>query len=108
MIKKITVKERDIFDRPDFGKFDAITSDLPFGMSISKGEDLTKLYQSFVEYCESSLNVNGRLVVYTSEHGILEEIILKSRFRVVKKIRLEFITNANAYLHPKIFVCEFK
>lgn len=108
LIKKIVVKEEDIFNHPNLGKFDAIVSDLPFGMLISKGEDLTKLYQSFIEYCEKFLNTNGRLVIYTSEHGVLEEIILKSKLKIMKKVRLEFITNANAYLHPKIFVCEFK
>lgn len=108
LIQKVIVKERDIFDHPDLGKFDAITSDLPFGMVISKGEDLAKLYQSFVSYCEKFLNVDGTLVMYTSEHGVLEDVISRSKFKVIKKIRLEFITNTNTHLHPKIFVCKLR
>src|SRR3989338_6376621 len=45
LIRRIQLKEKDIFDKPDLDKFDVITSDLPFGMSISKGENLEKLYQ---------------------------------------------------------------
>lgn len=108
LIKRIEVKEADIFDKPDFGKFDAIASDLPFGMLISKNEDLKKLYKTFVEYCEEKLKVKGRLVVYTSEHELIESILLKSHFRVIQSLQLKLITNANAYLRPKIIVCELK
>jgi 23S rRNA G2445 N2-methylase RlmL len=108
LIKKIQIKEADIFDKPDFGKFDAIASDLPFGMSISKNEDLEKLYRNFVEYCEEKLESSGRLVIYTSEHELIESIILKSRFKIIQTLQLKLITNANTYLKPKIIVCEFK
>lgn len=108
LIKRIQVKETNIFDKPDFGKFDAIVSDLPFGMSISKNENLERLYKAFVKYCEEKLEPNGRLVVYTSEYELIESILLKSHFKIINSLQLEFITNANAYLKPKIIVCEFK
>ncbi|MDO8572483.1 MAG: methyltransferase domain-containing protein [bacterium] len=107
LIKKIQIKEMDIFDKPDLGKFDAITSDLPFGMSVSKGEDLENLYQSFIEYSQEILNPDGRLVIYTSEHEILEKIISESKFKIIKTLELKFITAVDAYLRPKIFVCRF-
>lgn len=108
LIEKVQVKEFDIFDKPDLGKFDVIVSDLPFGMSISKGEDLEKLYETFTKYCEDVLNTTGRLVVYTSEYEIIEPILLKSKFKVMQSLQLKFITNVDAYLRPRIIVCEFK
>ena len=105
LIKKIQLKEKDIFNNPYLGKFDAITSDLPFGMSMSKNEDLENLYQCFIEYCERTLNFNGKMVVYTSKHEILKRIILKSKFKIVKTLELKFITSVNSYLCPRIFVC---
>ncbi len=108
LIRRIQIKEKDIFNNPDMGKFDVITSDLPFGMRISKNEDLESLYRCFVEYCQEALNRGGKLVVYTSKHEILKKIILKSKFKIVKILGLKFITSANAYLHPKIFVCRLK
>jgi len=108
LIQKIELKEKDIVDKPDLGKFDVITSDLPFGMSISKDEDLDKLYQCFIEYCEQSLNYAGILAVYTSEHEMLKKIIRGSRFKVIKTLELKFITAVDAYLRPKIFVCKLK
>jgi len=108
LIRKIQLKEKDIFDEPDLGKFDVITSDLPFGMSISKNEDLEKLYRCFIEYCQKTLNPQGKLAVYTSEHEMLKKIILKSRFKIVKTLELKFPTSVNAYLRPKIFLCRLK
>ena len=107
-IKRVQVKEADIFDKPNFGTFDAIVSDLPFGMSISKNEDLEKLYTNFIQYCEDILNNGGRLVIYTSEYELIEPILLKSQFKIVQSLQLKFITNVDAYLRPKIIVCEFK
>ncbi len=108
MIRRVQVKEADIFDKPDFGTFDAIASDLPFGMLISKNEDLDKLYKVFIEYCESKLNPAGRLVIYTSQYELIESILLQSRFTIIQSLQLKFMTNAHAYLKPKIIVCEFK
>jgi len=108
LIKRIQLKEKDIFDKPDLGKFDVITSDLPFGMSISKNENLENLYQCFVEYCQETLNREGKLVVYTSEYEMFEKIILKSKFKIVKTLELKFITSVNAYLRPKIFACRLR
>jgi 23S rRNA G2445 N2-methylase RlmL len=106
LIRKIELKEADIFEKPNFGKFDVITTDLPFGMAISKNTDLEKLYETFIEFAEETL-VNGKLVVYTSEYEILEKIIKKSKFKIIKTLELKFITSVDAYLRPKIFVCEF-
>jgi len=108
LIKKIQLKEKDIFDKPDLGKFDVITSDLPFGMAISKGENIENLYKSFVEYCQETLNQGGRMAVYTSEHEILEKIILKSKLEIIKTLELRFLTSVDAYLRPKIFVCKLR
>lgn len=108
LIKRIQLKEADVFDKPDLGKFDAIVADLPFGMSISKGEDLNGLYGSFIEYCQNTLNSQGNLVIYTSEHDILKKIISGSRFKIVKEMELKFTTAVNAYLRPKIFVCRLE
>lgn len=108
LIKKIQVREADIFDNPDFGKFDAITSDLPFGMLISKNENLEELYGTFVKYCEEKMGPGGRLVVYTSQHELITSILLKSRFKIIQSLQLKFITNANAYIRPNIIVCELK
>ncbi|MCI0619569.1 methyltransferase [Candidatus Wolfebacteria bacterium] len=107
LTRSVQLFEDDIFGNPDLGKFDAITSDLPFGMSISKGENLNTLYKCFIEYCEETLISRGRLVVYTNEHKMFKEIISKSKFKIVKTLRLEFMTNGNQYLHPKILVCTF-
>ena len=108
LIKRIQLKEKDIFDKPDLGKFDVITSDLPFGMSIAKNEDLESLYQCFIEYCQETLNPGGRLAVYTSEHEMLKKNILKSKFKIIKTLELKFLTSVNAYLRPKIFICRLK
>jgi tRNA A58 N-methylase Trm61 len=107
LIKRIQLKEKNIFDKPEMGKFDVITSDLPFGMAISKNENLEKLYQSFVEYCQETLNSSGTLAVYTSEYETFEKIISKSKFKIIKKIDLKFLTAVNAYLRPRILVCKF-
>ena len=108
LIKRIQLNEKNIFDKPNLGKFDVITSDLPFGMVISKNENLEDLYQCFIDYCEETLNGSGILVVYTSEHQILEKIILKSKFEIIETLELKFITKVDAYLKPKIFMCRFR
>ena len=106
LIKIIKIKTGDIFESPDFEKFDVITSNLPFGMQISKGEDLKKLYQQFIDYSEKVLYSKGRLVVYTTEYEILELILKNSKFEIVKKLNLKIPTNVNSYLYPRIFVCD--
>ncbi len=108
LIKRIQIYEKDIFDKPDLGKFDCIVADLPFGMAISKNENLENLYQCFIEYSEKNLNNNGVLAIYTSEDELLEKLLLKSRFSITKMIKLKFITSVNAYLRPKIFICKLK
>jgi tRNA G10 N-methylase Trm11 len=108
LIRRIQIKEKDIFNNPDVGKFDVITSDLPFGMRISKNENLENLYRCFIEYCQRTLNKGGILVVYTSKYKIFEKIISESKFKIIKILDLKFVTSANAYLHPKIFACRLR
>ncbi len=108
LIRRIQLKEKDIFDNPDLGRFDVITSDLPFGMSISKNEDLEKLYRCFIEYSGDTLNRGGRLAVYTNEHKVFKKTILKSKFKIIKTLNLKFLSSINAYLRPKIFVCKLR
>ena len=75
-------------------------------MQISKGEDLNALYKQFVQYSEKTLNLKGKLVIYTTEHELLANILNDSKFTIVKTLNLTIPTNVNSYLHPKIFVCE--
>jgi len=108
LIQRVQLKEKKIFDKPDLGKFDAITSDLPFGMVISKDDDLEKLYNCFIEYCQEALNRDGKLVIYTSEHEIIERAIADSEFKITNMLGLKFITSVDAYLHPRIYVCKLQ
>lgn len=105
LLGKIRLKEADIYDEPQLGGFDVITSDLPFGMLISKQENLQNLYKQFVAYCQKTLNDQGTLAVYTNEHKIFKRLILNSKFTIVKTLELKIDTSANAYIYPKIFVC---
>jgi tRNA (guanine6-N2)-methyltransferase len=107
-IKKIQIKEFNIFDNPDLGKFDVITSDLPFGMSISKKEDLEKLYRHFISYAQKHLNSKGYLAVYTSNFEMLEGIINESNFSILKKIALKIITVQGLYLSTCAYICQLK
>lgn len=106
-IKNIQIKTGDIFESPDFGKFDAITANLPFGMRVSKGQDLNKLYNFFMDYGEKNLNDNGKIVIYTTESEIFENILKKSKFKLINKIDLSISTSVNSYIYPKIFICSF-
>ena len=108
LIKRIKLKEADIFDKPILGKFDVITSDLPFGMLVSKYEDLENLYRCFIDYCREALNDGGTLAVYTAKGEMLREIISESEFEIIEKVELKFITAAKMYLYPGIFVCKFR
>lgn len=106
LIKQIHLKTADIFTKPDLGKFDIITSDLPFGMQISKNEDLEKLYQTFVNYSEEFINEEGVLVVYTTEYKILDKILETSKFKIIKTLDLVIPTSVGSYIYPRIFVCK--
>lgn len=105
LIKTIELKHADIFDNPDMGKFDVITSDLPFGMVIGKETDLEKLYRQFVSYCEKTLNLGGKLIVYTTEHKLLKKVLDESKFAVTEALDLKFASSVGSYLYPKVFVC---
>ena len=81
------------------------------GPAIIDGKIYTQLdnfYRCFIEYSQETLNHEGKLVVYTSEYEMLEKIILKSKFKIIKTLELKFMTSVNAYLRPKIFVCRLK
>ena len=106
LMKRIQIKGRDLFDKPDLGKFDVITSDLPFGMLISKNDNLDELYKYFAEYCQKTLNRGGRLVVYTNNHKMLKKMLLDSGFKIINELELKISTSVNAYIYPKIFLCE--
>ena len=93
---------------PEIGTFDVITADLPFGMQISKGEDLEKLYKTFVDYSGKILAKNGVLVAYTTESELLQKILKQSKFQVEKTLELKVSTVVGAYIYPKIFVCRLK
>lgn len=105
LLKNISLKEADIFDAPDFGTFDVITSDLPFGMLISKGDDLNKLYEQFIFCCEKTLKADGMLIVYTNETELFVEKIHESKFKVIDRYPLKIISNKGSFLHPELFVC---
>lgn len=107
-LKSIQLKTADIFDMPSLETFDVITSDLPFGMQVSKGEDLQKLYKGFVDYVEKVLHSNGILAAYTAEYTTLETILAPSRLSIIETIDLTVPTAVGAYLHTKIFICKFK
>jgi tRNA (guanine6-N2)-methyltransferase len=105
LIRKIRLHEKDMLQKPyELGTYDAITSDMPFGMSISKDEDLSELYEAFVDYCAGSLNPKGTLVAYTNQVDLFEKVINQSKFKVIKTVELRY----HAYLKPKIFVCKLK
>ena len=106
LIKSIQLKTADVLNNPDLGKFNVITSDLPFGMQISKGEDLEKLYKHFINYCEEIINPMGTLIAYTTEHKLLNKILIQSKFSIIKTLELKISTITNAYIYPKIFVCK--
>ncbi len=108
LIKTISLKTADIYDKPEFGMFDVIASDLPFGQLVGKNTDLKNLYETFVEYCETHLSPTGTLAVYTSEHELLKKLLDTSKLEIKETLSLKLITSVNSYLYPKIFICRFK
>ncbi len=107
LLKDISIKEADLFDDPDFGMFDVITSDLPFGMVISKGENLTRLYSKFIEYAQNHLNPDGVVGVYTSEFVMLEKLITASNLTIRRECKIDVITSQKKYLPTKILILGF-
>lgn len=106
LLRSIHLATKDIFDAPDFGTVDCITANLPFGMQIAKGEDLAKLYRAFVQYCEQHLTPDGVVGIYTTEHALLESILVDSKFAITKSIQLTLPTNVRSYIHPQILLCK--
>jgi 23S rRNA G2445 N2-methylase RlmL len=108
LITKVRLFERDIMSNPDFGKFDAITSDLPFGMIVGKGDDLQGLYAAFVRYCSGSLNRNGIAAIYTTKNDLFKQSILNSSLTITKTLSLKLVTSVDSYIYPKIFICKIR
>ena len=104
LIKRIQLYEKDIFDKPDLGKFDVVVADVPFGMAVSKGEDLEQLYTAFVDYSYSILNPNGRLAIYTSQIDLILCVISKSHFKLLTRLDAEFTSSVGAHLKAGIFI----
>ena len=104
LIRRVNIEKADIFDKPNLGRFDIITSDLPFGMAISKNEDIEKLYRVFIEYSQEHLNSGGKLAVYTSEFKIFEGLVSGSLFKLEKEIEIQLVTSEEEYLPVKILV----
>src|SRR3989344_2849967 len=88
--------------------FDNNKKHLSLSIKNIKKASLEKLFSDFIQYCGDILNNGGRLVIYTSEYELIESILFKSQFKIVQSLQLRFITNVDAYLRPKIIVCEFK
>lgn len=107
-ITSIQIKTADLLEKPDFGMFDAIVSDLPFGMQISKDADLNKLYNTFMEYAGEKLNPDGTLVIYTTELDTFERAVRNSALEIIKTVSLQITTAINSTIKPNIFVCKFK
>lgn len=128
LIRDIQIKTADLLDKPDFddkggkevtqegasevkkesGKFDIITSDLPFGMQVGKNDDLDKLYKTFVEYSTDKLKEDGVLVVYTTEVDTFGKALRGSAFTIDKTVSLKLTTSVGSIIQPKIFVCSRK
>jgi 16S rRNA G966 N2-methylase RsmD len=110
LLQSIKLHTADIFSKPSLGTFDCITADLPFGMQINEIEDLPKLYETFLKYCETVLVEYGTLVAYTAQTELFAKKLSASRFRIetVLDLTLPTTVSPRKYLHPKIFVCSFK
>jgi 16S rRNA G966 N2-methylase RsmD len=107
-IRKVRLIEQSIFNVPDLGKFDAIVADLPFGMVISKNEDLNSMYATFIDFAYRSLSDNGVVGVYTSEVGTFVNQLNNTKWVITKKIDLKLSTNVNSYIYPSIIICKKK
>lgn len=106
LIRRVKLLERDIYEQSEIGKFGVIVADLPFGMAISKNEDLEKMYIAFVYFAEKTLEHGGVLGVYTNKHELFKRVLDLSKWKIIKEVELKLITNVNSYLYPKIFVCK--
>ena len=104
LIRKVQVKEADIYDKPNLGKFDVIVSDLPFGMAISKDENLEVLYKTFVDYAQSALKDDGKLGIYTSEFKVFEKVVKDSGLVLQKEIIIKLMTSEEQYLPVKLMI----
>lgn len=106
LIRKIQLKLHDICEQPDLGLFDAIVADLPFGMSVSKHEDLEVVYGCLVKMAEQYLSKDGIMVLYTAKHELLKGILNESAFKIDQHIDLKLYSTKGLLLQPHIFVCK--
>jgi len=102
---RAAIDESDVCSGPALGTFDAITADLPFGMSIGKGNDLERTYRCFAEYCERSLANGGVMAAYTTERDMLHRALNGLRFSVERTIPITLATADGDHIHPAIIVC---
>ena len=65
--------------------FDAIISNLPWGLKSGRRSDLYWMYRRFLESAESVLTRNGCIVVLVLKHGLFEEAMKKTSFTVDEK-----------------------
>ncbi len=107
-IKNIAIKVADLFSRPDFGTFDLITADLPFGMKIDKGGNLLKLYTEFLAYSEVHMKPYGKIVAYTSDASTFKKALTTSKFTVQETREITIVTSMDSFLTTHIFVCALK
>ncbi len=108
LIQSVEIKTADLKELPNLGMFDVIVADLPFGMQIGKDINLESFYSSFVDYCVARLNPGGRIVVYTTEHVLLQQLLDQSVLRITQSFDLKIVTSVQSYIYPRIMVCEFK
>lgn len=106
LLKQITIKYADIFNNPNYGIFDIITSDLPFGMLIGKNTNLRKLYETTARYVYNHLENNGTAILYSSESDLLKTSIQENYLTIVQEVPLKIVSSEGAYLYPVIYVCK--
>ena len=102
-IKDIDIKFLDLDDIPKLGQFDVMVSDLPFGIAIAKGEDLSKLYESFFACVNVNLKQDGIVFVYTIAQDLFEAIA-KKYGRILEKTEMKIVSKQGVYLHPAVYV----
>jgi tRNA G10 N-methylase Trm11 len=103
--KDIKIENHDIYGSPDFGLFDVIIGDIPFGAQIGSESNLKSLYSHILNYCSNSIARGGVVVLFTSQRELLESMVekskkfyLKDRFDVELNTTNEDIRNCSIYL----------
>ena len=87
-----TLVKQDIYDGiSQFGPFDVIFCDLPYGKLIGNKHDLPDLYRTFIEKAWEASNLNARMVLITQEVKLIDQILKekKDRWSVQERIRVK-------------------